>query len=370
MKIGFDAKRAFVNKAGLGNYSRDVIRSLQDIYPENEYVLFSTSNENELVEDKYCNNLIMPPKGSSKISQAYWRSVKLGELIEQQNIDIFHGLSNELPHDIKKTKAVKVVTIHDLIFLKFPELYKFFDRKIYDHKFRFACEKSDRIIATSCQTKKDIMEFYGIRDTKIEVLYQTCNPKFAIKVSDEEKERVRRENNLPQHYLLSVGTIEKRKNTHRILEAVHEHNIDIDIVMVGRKTPYFDEIQAYAEAHNMTSRLHVYERLGNEALPAIYQMADIFIYPSMYEGFGIPILEAFFSGTPVITNSNGSTGEIADNAAFTINAPHKDNLAEAIKYLLANTNERQKLIERGYERSKRFRRELITEDLMNFYSKL
>ena len=99
-------------------------------------------------------------------------------------------------------------------------------------------------------------------------------------------------------------------------------------------------------------------------------MADIFIYPSMYEGFGIPILEAFFSGTPVITNSNGSTGEIAGNAAFTINAPHKDNLAEAIKYLLDNESERNKLVARGYERSKRFDRKLITEELMTFYNKL
>ena len=370
MIIGFDAKRAFVNRAGLGNYSRDVIRSLQDLYPDNKYVLFSTDNPYGLVEEKYCNNLIMPPKGSSKFAQARWRSLRLGELIEQQNIDIFHGLSNELPRDIEKTKAIKVVTIHDLIFLKFPQLYKFFDRKIYDYKFRYACEKSDRIIATSSQTKKDIMEFYGISDKKIDVLYQTCNPKFAEKISDEEKDRIRKANNLPDHYLLSVGTIEKRKNTHRILEAVHEHNIDIDIVMVGRKTEYFDEIKAYADSHGLSSRLHVYERLGNADLPAIYQMADIFIYPSMYEGFGIPILEAFFSGTPVITNSNGSTGEIAGNAAFTINAPHKDNLAEAIKYLLVNEEERKKLIQRGYERSKRFDRKLITEELMTFYNKL
>lgn len=370
MKIGFDAKRAFENKAGLGNYSRDVIRSLQDLYPDNDYILYSTSNDYNLVEDRYCKNLIMPAEGSSKIAKAKWRSFDLGKQINKDQLDIFHGLSNELPHDIKKTKAVKVVTIHDLIFLKFPHLYKFFDRKIYEHKFRFACENADRIIATSSQTKKDIMEFYGIRDTKIEVLYQTCNPKFAQQIDVEEKERIRKANNLPEHFLLSVGTIEKRKNTHRILEAVHEHNIDIDIVMVGRKTPYFDEIDQYAKTHNLSHRLHVLERLGNADLPAIYQMADIFIYPSMYEGFGIPILEAFFSGTPVITNSNGSTGEIAANAAFTINAPHKDNLAEAIKYLLNNKTEREKLIQRGFDRSKRFARQVITEELVTFYNKL
>lgn len=369
MKIGFDATGAFVNKAGFGNYSRDVIRSLQDLYPENEYYLFSTGNPYGLVEDKYCNNLIMP-ESSSKLSMASWRPMHLGELASNYGLDIFHGLCNELPRDIEKTKAVKVVTIHNLIFLKFPHLYKFFDRKINDIKFRYACEKSDRIIATSSQTKNDIMEFYGINDKKIDVLYQTCNQKFAQKISDEEKERIRKANNLPQHYILSVGTIEKRKNTHKILEAIHEYNLDIDFVLVGRKTSYYDEIQAYADAHNMSSQLHVLERLGNADLPAIYQMADLFIYPSMYEGFGIPILEAFFSGTPVITNSNGSTGEIAGNAAFTINAPHKDNLAEAIKYLLENDSERQKLIERGYERSKRFNRNLITEELMSFYNKL
>jgi len=370
MVIGFDAKRAFLNKAGLGNYSRDVISSMHDLYPDNKYVLFSTENPFGLLDDKYCSNLVMPPQTSSRFAKASWRSLHLGKLINQYGIDIFHGLSNELPRDINKSKAIKVVTIHDLIFLKFPQLYKYFDRKIYGYKFRFACEKSDMIIATSNQTKQDIMEFYGIPDKKINVLYQTCNPKYAIQISDEEKQRVRKANGLPEHYLLSVGTIERRKNTHRILEAVYEHKIDIDIVIVGRKTQYYDEIKAYADTHNLSSRLHVFDRLGNADLPAIYQMADIFIYPSMYEGFGIPILEAFFSGTPVITNSNGSTGEIAGNAAFTINTPHKDNIAEAIKYLLNNEEERKKYIARGYERSKRFDRNLITEELMSFYNRL
>lgn len=368
MRIGFDAKRAFVNKAGLGNYSRDIIRSLQDFYPQNQYVLFTPENNKNLIDPKYCSNIVLPSK--KYLSKSLWRSFTLGNQIQENNIDIFHGLSNELPLNIDKCKAIKVVTIHDLIFLRFPELYEYFDRKIYNYKFRFACKNADKIIATSLQTKKDIVELFGVDEHKIEILYQTCNPIFANSVSEDVKKEVRSRNNLPQNYILCVGTIETRKNTLSILKAINEYNIDTSLVLVGRKTPYYNEICKYAKEHNMQSKLITLERVGNNDLPAIYQMADVFIYPSVYEGFGIPILEAFFSGTPVITNKNGSTGEIAGNAAVCLENPNKDNIAEAIKYLLDNPSKREKYSTLGKERSKNFERHIITGNLMNFYKSL
>ena len=171
MKIGFDAKRAFINRSGLGNYSRDIIRSLHDFYPDNNYLLFTPEKNFELLEEKYCQNVISP-KANTKIGKSYWRSFQLGRLIEENKPDIFHGLSNELPFDINKTKALKVVTIHDLIFIKFPQLYSYADRKIYHQKFYKSCLKADKIVATSNQTKNDIIKYFGISQNKIEVVYK------------------------------------------------------------------------------------------------------------------------------------------------------------------------------------------------------
>jgi glycosyltransferase involved in cell wall biosynthesis len=365
MKIGFDAKRAFSNKSGLGNYSRDVISSLIDHYPENEYFLFTPNPNTELLEKKYRNNIIYPQK---KATASYWRSMTMSNDIEANKIDIFHGLSNELPLNIKHIKAKKVVTIHDLIFLKFPKLYKLIDRKIYDFKFKRACQNADKIIAISNQTKEDIIHYYKIPESKIEVIYQTCNQIFKQQFDNEIKEKTKIKFQLPQNFVLNVGTIEKRKNVLNVIKAIH--NVDISLIIIGKETEYAKEVKSYIYKNELQDKVKILNNVNTQELACIYQLSKIFIYPSIYEGFGIPILEAFFSGVPVITGNAGATAEAGGEAAIKINPLDYKMLEKQIIYLLENNNVREELISKGFERAKLFEKETVAKNIINLYKKL
>lgn len=366
MIIGFDAKRAFLNKSGLGNYSRDIIRALQNLYPENKYLLFSPKADTDLLEPEYRQNLITP-SSIYKQFPSIWRSMRMGKDIARNDLDIFHGLSNEFPANIAKCNCAKIVTIHDLIFKKLPELYKAADRHIYDKKFRFACNVADKIIAVSNQTKQDIMEYYNIPEEKIEVVYQTCNKIFAQKSSNADLQKVKQKYNLPDEFLLNVGTIEKRKNALNIVKALYYFDIKVPLVLIGRKTPYFKEVEKYAIEHNIRDRLIVPDSVPNEDLPAIYQMAKVFIYPSVYEGFGIPVIEAQMSGTPVITSEYGSTLEASGGAALLINPLNPKSIGIAVKAIYDSARIRNELRDKGFENVEKFYSEKVTNRLMQVY---
>ena len=369
MKIGFDAKRAFQNRSGLGNYSRDVIRSLHDNFPEHEYVMFSPESQTNLLQEKYTTNVISS-KSNSKTGQAYWRSFLVTKDIIESKIDIYHGLSNELPFNIKKASAKKVVTIHDLIFLEIPKLYPYIDRKLYQKKFWHSCKIADKIIATSEHTKKDIIKHFGINRDKIEVIYQTCNPGFAEKISAEKSKKVLSKYGLKNDYILNVGTLETRKNALNIIKAVYYFNMKTDVVFVGRKTSYYKELRAYIDEHNMNDRIHFLSDVSNDELPAIYQNCKLFIYPSLYEGFGIPILEAFSSGVPVITSESGSPSEIAGDAAIQVDPLNSKHIGIAIRSVLESPELAENLIREGAQRLKLFNNEVVSINMMKFYQSL
>lgn len=369
MKIGFDAKRAFVNKSGLGNYGRDVIRSLHEFYPENQYVLFTTESETGLIEEKYYQNIVTP-NSHTKIGKARWRSIKMGEDIKSHNIEIFHGLSNELPANINVSNAKKVVTIHDLIFIKFPQLYNFFDRKIYYKKFYNSCINADKIIATSNQTKADIIKYFKIHDSKIEVIYQSCSSIYNKGISKGKIKETREKYQLPDNFILTVGTIERRKNALNVLKAIYYFNLDVNYVLAGKKTAYCNEILSFARKHNLLDRIFVRENVTYEDMPAIYRMSDLFVYPSIYEGFGIPVLEAFNSGIPVITGDKGSTAEIAGNAAIQVEVLNPKSIGLAIKSVLESADIKMQLVNDANIRIQQFDREKLSYQLMDFYKRL
>lgn len=188
MNIAFDAKRAFSNSTGLGHYSRTLIRSLSEFFPEHEYFLCAPklSNRFDVANLKH-TYAVTPQHFPSSVFTAVWRSSWVKKDLQQLKIDLYHGLSNEIPMGIEKTGIKSVVTIHDLIFERFPGQYNKIDVQIYRKKFRYACKHADRIIAISEQTKNDIIQFYKIPENKITVCYQSCNEAFGLAVSDAEK---------------------------------------------------------------------------------------------------------------------------------------------------------------------------------------
>jgi glycosyltransferase involved in cell wall biosynthesis len=370
MKIGFDAKRAYLNRSGLGNYSRTLISQLCLRFPENEYFLFHPGGEAVALNFPPAKSITVNPSSflNRKFS-SYWRSVSQGSDIAKQGIDLFHGLSNELPLDIRKSGAVSVVTVHDLIFLRYPGLYKFTDRLIYKSKFYQSCKRADAVVAISEQTKTDIIEFLGIEPAKVHVVYQGCNPLFYNSADEKTCELIRKKYGLPENYILYVGTIEERKNLLQLVKAKHIYGIGNPLVVVGGHTPYMNRVQEYIGQNKMTDVMFL-RNIQQEELPVFYQMADLFVYPSSFEGFGIPILEALNSGTPVVTGKGGCLEETGGENSLYVNPLDPEEIADAIKRILSDANLRERMTAAGKQHALNFREERTAGEMMKLYLSL
>jgi glycosyltransferase involved in cell wall biosynthesis len=371
MRIGFDAKRAFHNKTGLGNYSRSIIDFISKLYPENQYFLFTPGIKNSVWNTSQHNmNVIEPNSRLEKMFSSFWRTFLISEKLKSLNLDIYHGLSHELPASVKELKTACLVTIHDLIFLRYPEFYKFIDRQIYLKKVKYSCAVSRKIIATSIQTKSDIIEYLKIPEDKIEVVYQGCNPLFYKKANSETKAKTIQKYGLPDTYILSVGTIEERKNILLILKSLVAGKIDIPLVVVGRKTVYFNQLNEFIIKYKLENQVIFLQDVLVEELAVMYQMSQMFIYPSLFEGFGIPILEALNSGVPVITSIGGCFKETGGAYSVYINPNNVEELVDAIKKVLNNQDFRNRMVEEGKIHAENFREEKCISKLMNIYSSL
>lgn len=371
MKIGFDAKRVLYNRTGLGNYSRFVVNSLSTYFPNNEYQLYSPGKGMESLRTQINSvpsvSFRYPESILSKLFPSAWRSNLIVSDLKKNNIELFHGLSNELPLSIANSKIPSIVTIHDLIFIRYPQFYKYIDRKIYNYKFEKACQIANRIIAVSEMTKRDIVNTYKIKEEKIDIVYQGCDKIFQQIVTQDKKEDVFKRYHIPSHYILYVGSIEKRKNLLQIVRALHLLNKDIHLIAIGRRTPYTNLVETYIKENNMEKQVTILSNVPFNDLPVFYQMADLFIYPSFFEGFGIPIIEALHSNVPVI----GATGSCLEEAggpdSLYVNPNDVNELSEKIAWVLSTPSQAEHMKQAGKEYVKRFTDQQIAGDLMKVY---
>jgi glycosyltransferase involved in cell wall biosynthesis len=370
MKIGFDAKRAIQNNTGLGNYSRYVVEILSKYYPDNKYILFAPKQKENsrlnLILSR-TNTFFVFPRGIAKIFSSLWRISGIKKDIRKQNPAIYHGLSNELPVGIKKTGVKSIVTVHDLIFIRYPEYYKPIDRFIYRLKFKAACKTADKIIAISECTKRDIVSFFHIPEDKIKVIYQGCHPNFGVKISEEKKQEIKSKYFLPPRFILFVGSIEARKNLLLTVKALEDVSDDIHLVAAGKFTPYQSVVEQYAEKSGIKSRLHILNNVPFEDLPALYQSAAIFVYPSFFEGFGIPVIEALSSEIPVVAATGSCLEEAGGPCSIYVNPYDAAELSERIMEIMNNPELTNKMIESGKEYVKRFSENAIAAEIMNIY---
>lgn len=376
MRIGYDGKRAVQNFTGLGNYSRYVVEALSTFAPDNEYWLYAPVYK----ENRQLSSMLEGGRGVISVHHpsswlwkrmsSLWRIEGIAGDLKRDKIALFHGLSNELPLRIHKVQNLKsVVTIHDLIFLQLPYCYPPVDRKIYDYKSRYACRHADHIIAVSECTKRDIIRFYGIPAEKISVIYQGCDSVFARKVSLEKQEEVRRRYQLPERYLLSVGSIEERKNTLVALQALAHLPDELHLVLVGKHTPYTDKLITYAEQANLKHRLHICHGIPFADLPVIYQRAETFIYPSIYEGFGIPILEALNSSLPVVAATGSCLEEAGGPDSLYVDPRDAEAMAAAVRKTQL-PDVRQRMVEKGHDWAARFSLKQMADQTMDCYRKV
>ena len=363
MKIGFDAKRAFHNKSGLGNYSRDSIRLLSEYFPDNEYVLFNPKPGEVNFEINEKNTKIVYPKGKLyKIFSSYWRQGPIVKQAIDEKIDVFVGLSNEIPNGINKSNIKSIVVIHDLIFIRFPELYSAIDQKIHVKKVKRACKIADKIIAISESTKNDIVEFLGVDSNKIEVVYQGCHPAFQKEFDLELQRKTKEKFNLPDKFILNVGTIEKRKGLLTAVQAISDFK-DMQLVVVGKETKYAEQVKDFIYKNNMEDRVHFLKNVSMPELASIYQLADIFVYPSIFEGFGIPIIEALFSKTPVISSTGSCFAEAGGEYSWYVEPGNSSDLKLALLDLWNSKETRDEMAKRGFEFVQKFRDENVAKNL-------
>jgi glycosyltransferase involved in cell wall biosynthesis len=345
------------------------VRILAHYYTGNDYFLYNPKPAKIKRLDIKDNMTVKQPQSwLGKKLPALWRSKLINKDMLNDKIDIYHGLSGELPFGIDKIPVKSVVTIHDLIFIHFPELYKPLDRKIYTAKFKYAAQKSDKIVAISEQTKNDIIKFFEIPAEKIQVIYQGCHQAFKDNYTVEELQAVQEKYDLPDNFILNVGTLEARKNALSIVKAIK--NTHYQLVLVGRQTEYTQKIHRYIEENGLQNQVRFLEGLDLKELAILYRLADIFIYPSLYEGFGIPTIEALFSKTPVITNKNGVFPEAAGPDAFYLENPENPvEIRRLIEQIYTNPDAGR--IEKSYEfvRNK-FSDDKIAKQYMEVYQKL
>lgn len=370
MRIGYEAKRAFKNFTGLGNYARATVQTIAHQFPTHQLFLYSP----DVVKNSRTQFLFNLPNvfiktAPIKLFKTYWRSKGVVHDLVRDKIDLYHGLSHEIPSDLQKKGIKSLVTIHDLIFLRFPNYFKSIDRKIYDYKFKKACENADTIIAISEQTKRDIIHFFGVDEAKIEVVYQGCDPIFYEELKQSKLIEVKTKLTLPDEFLLCVGTIENRKNQILILKALSHLPKNIHLVLVGKPTEYCEILKKIIDLHQLQNRVHFLHDVNFEDLPAIYQLAKIFVYPSKFEGFGIPILEALNCGVPVIATKGSCLEEAGGPDSLYIEQDNAMQLVETINKIYADENLANKMIVNGKRFTLNFREEKIAENLMAVYQK-
>jgi len=368
--FAFDAKRLFNNPTGLGNYSRTLLKNLSEYYPDHQYHLFCPNIKKQPYNTFFRNNPAFLNHTAGRIPNVWWRSYAVKKDLSKNKIDLYHGLRHEIPIGLLKTRIKTVVTIHDLIIKTQPQTFKAVDRAIYDWKFSYACREADHIVAISESTKRDIMKYYDVPAYKLSVVYQTCGAPFKIIHSDSHLQEVRQRYQLPSTYLLYVGSIIERKNLLRLLKAIRllPKTIQIPLVVVGQgKGDYLKKVQNFIRQHQLTERIYFPQGVSNEDLPAIYQSAEVFCYPSSYEGFGIPILEALYSKTPVVTANRSSLPEAAGADAFYTNTDSAEELAEKINVAITNSELRKESIERGLVHAQKFNAKELTAQMMNIY---
>lgn len=382
MNIGFDAKRAFHNGTGLGHYSRTLLHSLGEYHPQHEYYLFNPKPSDTFSVKGDHLHEIQPASFIDKLFRSAWRSSWVKKDLQRLKIDLYHGLSHEIPLGIQHTGIRSVVTIHDLIHERYPEQYNPVDVRIYRKKFSYACKHADRVIAISEQTKKDIIEFYKTPEEKITVCYQSCNPAFGNTVSETEKERTRTKYKLPEKFFLSVGSVIERKNLLNCCKAVFllRNELQVPLVVIGNGGKYKQQVKDYIKQNKLEDRIIF---LSEDAVakqdpdfktaadfPAIYQSATAMMYPSTFEGFGIPVLEALWSRLPVITSNLSCLPEAGGPGAYYVDPYQAEEIAAGMKLIYSDATAVASMKEKGWQYAQGFTPQRCAAAVMNVYESL
>ncbi|MFT4535392.1 MAG: glycosyltransferase involved in cell wall biosynthesis [Saprospiraceae bacterium] len=372
MNIGYDAKRLFNNKTGLGSYSRNLVNCMNEFCPSESYHLYTPTIKLAEYKNEFRNLNQVSIHKSTAINKTMWRSYGISKELRKDKIDIYHGLTHELPRNIDIAQCGKVVTIHDLIFKRFPAYFPATDRAIYNLKWKHSIASSDKIIAISKHTKADMIEYYAVDPDKIEVIYNTCDPRFYS--VDPKNESKPSSLDLPENYMLSVGSIEPRKNFGAIVKALAliPKSQRIDLVIVGGgKQKNKKKLLELIHSLGLEKIVHLRSDITNDQIVEVYQRAEFLVYPSHYEGHGLPITESLLCGTAVISSETSSMKEAGGPDCIYIDPDNIDSISSAIITLLDDGQLRKSTSIKGRIFAlQTFDRQSIANQILNLYKNI
>ena len=351
MRIAIDARK--LRDYGIGTYVRNLLRHLSRLDGSTEYVLLCQPADCELVEELGPNFRAIP-EPSPAYSVREQVTVPLD--LRREGVDLFHAPHYVLP---PLTPCPSVVTIHDCIHLRFPQYLP--NRLAYAYaraSLWVAAHRSERILTVSEASKRDILRYFRVPERKISVIHNAIDERFGEIPTPQEIERVGERYQLNDPFVLYAGNIKPHKNLERLIEAFHalrRRGFDqVKLLIIG------DEISKYATLRRAVHRykLHKHVRffgfVPDRTLAILYRLARVFVFPSLYEGFGLPPLEAMASGTPVITSNVSSLPEVVGDAALLIDPYEPDALADAMARVLTDTGLQEDLRQRGFARVRQF----------------
>ena len=353
MNIGIIVNPTDKKQTGIGYYGTNLLRNLKKTKTkDNKYILLK--------------NL-----GSTVPKRIILGSLKLPRIVRNQSLDIVHDLT-QAPPFLFDTKSKKVVTVHDLTRKIFPEFHSTTGNFVNKITLKSNFKKADKIIADSNNTKKDLIQHFQIKPQKITVIYGAANKNFKPIKNRKILNKVEKKYYLPQQFILYVGTLEPRKNIVRLLKAYASvsEKIKINLVIAGKKGWKYTEIFETYHKLKLNDKVIFTGYLERQDLPAIYNLAKLFVYPSLYEGFGLPPLEAMACGCPVITSNTSSLPEVVGSAGIMINPYSVDGLTNTIKQILINKDLRKILTKKGLKQAKKFSWEKAARETLKVYEKL
>lgn len=333
------------------------------------------------IDDSIIMYLFRFPKLSAEngILKRYFMVPKLGGILRKMDVmllpeiansfvpEIYHPTYYRYPHNLKHGK--KVITVHDMIHEIYPQYFKYNENNLKEK--RHCIESADKIIAVSENTKSDVMRYYKIPENKISVVYNAASQIFN-EINEGEKAKRRRKYNIKRPFILYVGQRRGYKNFLILLKvfSLWEKNKEIDLLCIGGEARWDKEEAAIIRNANLSNSVKLFHNISDEELKLLYSLAEVFIYPSLYEGFGIPILEAMACGTPVIVSNTASMPEVAGEAGLYFSPDSIDELLSALNKMIDDLTLRRDLKAKGLNRSRSFSWEKTAKETYQVYKEL
>ncbi len=370
MRIGLDYTSALRQRAGIGRYTRGLVGALADLDHANQYTLIVARDAGELPAGTGNMRVQRLPLAEWPLTIA-WHRLRLPLYVELFTgpLDLFHSPDFVLP---PLRRARTIVTVHDLSFMRYPQCAARGLVAYLNSVVPRSLRRADLILADSEWTRQDVVAMLGMPAGKIVVVPAGVGPEYHP-ISDQSLlDAVRQRYHLPQRFILHVGTLEPRKNLVRLIEAVRAstQSPDMRLVLVGGKGWLYEDIFASVERLGLAQNVIFPGYIAEADLPAVYNLATVFAYPSLYEGFGIPPLEAMACGTPVVCSNSSSLPEIAGDAALLIDPTDTEALADALQRALSDESLRADLRRRGVAQAQRFSWPAAAQKLLAAYNSL